>query len=822
MGFKKRRLRYLGLSMSLILVFVVACAGAVEEAVTSTPTSALGPTAPSGITPSEYEPPHNKPGPAVDRIYFSAFDVDRAPLELRQGAMDAYIFGLKIAAARDLSDATDVRLFEAPASMISIILNPAPAPEGQLNPFSIREVRQAFQRLVDREFIAAEIYGGRALPMTTHVSPLDFDFLTIFDQVRGSSITYEPEFAREEIRRAMTQAGAELVDGVWHYQDRPIRVKFITRVEDERRDVGNLISAELEQAGFRVERAYLPFAPAILTVYSSDPQAFQWHLYTEGWGRGSPQRYDFSSINQMAAPWLGNMPGWREVGFWQFENPELDEIGKRIFTGQFSSLEERNQLYRQATQLAIEDSVRIWVATILNSFPAVQELTGVTEDLVAGPRSIWTLRAAYVPGKEELTVGNLWVWTERTTWNPVGGFGDVYSVDIWRNMYDPPIWNHPFTGIPIPFRADFQVETAGPNGKLSVDRDAFMWDAEAGQWRTVGDGIQATSKVIFDYSKYFQSVWHHGQPITMADVLYDIFQNFDIAYNTDKARIEVALAVTSRPFLETFRGFRVLDENRLEVYLDFWHFDSNYIAAFASPASLSMPWEILAAMDTLVFEKRRAAYSDTSAGRFQVPWLSLVMKTDALLVQNTLRDLAKAGQFPEEVFTMGGSSFVSLKEAQERYEAAMSWFETNEHLMISNGPFYLADYDPPAQFAELRAFRDPTYPFKPGDWFFGTPQLLEFLEIDAETINAGSPAEIRLKVEGPGSLGVRYLLLDLAAGEVVASGEATRLSPGEFAVELDGSFTAGLTSTLYQLFLAAHSDEISQITERRINIAVQG
>ena len=32
-----------------------------------------------------------------------------------------------------------------------------------------------------------------------------------------------------------------------------------------------------------------------------------------------------------------------------------------------------------------------------------------------------------------------------------GGFGDVYSNDIWRNLHDPPLWNHPFTGIPMPF-----------------------------------------------------------------------------------------------------------------------------------------------------------------------------------------------------------------------------------------------------------------------------------------------------------------------------------------------------------------------------------
>src|SRR3972149_6744497 len=174
------------------------------------------------------------------------------------------------------------------------------------------------------------------------------------------------------IADALRKAGATLREGRWNYREKPIQVRFIIRVEEERGEVGDLIRAELDKAGLTVIPVYDSFAPAILTVYGSDPQLFQWHLYTEGWGKG------------------------------------------------------------------------------------------VTEDVASGPRSLWTLREAYVPGKDTLTIGNLWVWTERSTWNPIGGFGDVYSNDIWQNVYDPPLWRHPFTGVPIPFRATYQVTTAGP------------------------------------------------------------------------------------------------------------------------------------------------------------------------------------------------------------------------------------------------------------------------------------------------------------------------------------------------------------------------
>ena len=79
-------------------------------------------------------PPLQEPGPAVDRLYFKAFDVDRAPLDIRQGEMDLYLFGLKVAAATELRGEQDVAIYEAPATTLSIILNPAPCARRSAEP----------------------------------------------------------------------------------------------------------------------------------------------------------------------------------------------------------------------------------------------------------------------------------------------------------------------------------------------------------------------------------------------------------------------------------------------------------------------------------------------------------------------------------------------------------------------------------------------------------------------------------------------------------------------------------------------------------------
>ena len=71
--------------------------------------------------------------------------------------------------------------------------------------------------------------------------------------------------------------------------------------------------------------------------------------------------------------------------------------------------------------------------------------------------------------------------------------------------------------------------------------------ADPGQFLIELAGSTAVSKVTFDYSGYTDSVWHHGQPITLADAVYSIAQTFDLAYDEEKAKIETALAVIEGP-----------------------------------------------------------------------------------------------------------------------------------------------------------------------------------------------------------------------------------------------------------------------------------
>ena len=69
------------------------------------------------------------------------------------------------------------------------------------------------------------------------------------------------------------------------------------------------------------------------------------------------------------------------------------------------------------------------------------------------------------------------------SWNPISGFSDVYSNQIWLNLYDPGVFSHPFTGKTIPIRTEWQVENFGSDNKIMVPEDAIIWDINNQKWK---------------------------------------------------------------------------------------------------------------------------------------------------------------------------------------------------------------------------------------------------------------------------------------------------------------------------------------------------
>ncbi len=772
------------------------------------------------IAGEEYIPPHNNPGPAMDRIIFKKVDQDLAPKLIERGDIDLYLYSLKIPTAREYMKSESVKIYQAPSTTISILLNPAPAQSGDLNPFSIPEIRFAVNYLIDREYIAKSIYGGFAIPMYSHVSSLDYDYLFVSELIRKYQFSYDPDYARVIISEALEKAGAKLENGKWVYNGKPIELSFIIRVEDERRELGNMLSEELERMGFVVKRNYMDFAQAMSIVYRTDPKAFEWHLYTEGWAKGVAEKYDYVTINQMCTPWLGYMPGWLEYGFWQYTNDRIDKLGKELFKGEYNDLEERNKLYTELTKLCLEEAVRIWVVIVNNPFTLRADLKGISMDVVSGLRSLWTLRSIYTD-RPELIVGHLWVRPYMgSAWNPVGGFTDVYSADIWKQLYDPPHIRDPSTGLPKPFRANYKVIESHPLSEVRVPDDAFVWDSEKNSWVNVPAGTKAKSRVVFNYARYINSKWHHGVEITLADFLYSLYQSYDLVYNPNKSSIEVSLSTTRKPILETFKGFRIINQTSIEVYVDYWHPIEEYIAEYAEPWGVVMPWELLYGMDIMVFEENIAAYSDTAAARLQVDWLDLIEPKQCRRLISIFERLRDQGRYPAEVFSLFGKSYESLENSLKRYNAIITWFKNHGHLVVSNGAFYLeAIGSVTEQYAELRAFRDKSYPFTPKDFYVSIPRKIELYTPTAIQASKDEIIKFDVEVRGVAESYLKISLVDPHTQEVLYT-DLMRIQEEKKTVEIPLEVVARLKPDIYKIYITAFSNFTSVISERFIEISL--
>jgi peptide/nickel transport system substrate-binding protein len=122
----------------------------------------------------------------------------------------------------------------------------------------------------------------------------------------------------------------------------------------------------------------------------------------------------------------------------------------------------------------------------------------------------------------------------------------------------------------------------------------------------------------------------------------------------------------------------------------------------------------------------------------------------------------------------------------------------------------------------MHAFRDPSYPFRPGDWDFGSFPEIEITRADSVRLRPGQSTEIRASVKGPGRLGLRYLLVDPSTRSVVTTGEARPgTGEGEFVVSLPAELTTKLFPGLYQMSLVAYSDSIAFVVDRTVDIDVE-
>jgi len=647
---------------------------------------------------------YSEKGTNFNKVEFIQYSDDNTAVEeVENGHLDVYYSAIPLDRL-DNQSRQNLQIFQSAGTSYSLLINPAVSE--QFNPFSIQQVRFALNYLIDRDLIVDEVLNGYGVQMISAYKPYDPDYLSILGELQSFNFKHNPGLANQLISGALEKAGAQKIGGTWYYDSKPISVTIFIRNDDPlRKSIGEILASQLHDVGFTVKKDYGDLTKAFSTVYGSNPSDMKWNIYTEGWTMSGFVRYDSVITAQMYSPWYSNMPGFNNPSYWNFREPEIDSLSKAIFFGNFTSSEQRSNLINQAVDRGIHDSVRIFLACKIDQFIANKKVTGIINDFGAGITSRFTPINAR-SDSDTLTIGVKKIYSG--AWNPIGGFTDSSSQQIWGTISDPGSFKNPYTGYTIPVRSDWQVQTAGPLDKLNVPSDAIFWNTEKQKWTQVGSGIKATSKVTF-HLKFGN--WHNQVPMDMNDVLYGIY--FLYQWGADKTNgtmtFDSEYSPKANQAAKTLVGVRVVDGHTIEVYQNYWHFDVNEIADSAQvwPA---MPWEVVYSMEKAVTDGK-LAFSRSDAMSKDVGWMSLIIPNDANVIKINLEDFEKGRSIPPALSYVADSNYFD-----SRYNASISWIAEHGHAVISDGPYYLDSYSPDARKITIKAFDSPTYPFKSGYW----------------------------------------------------------------------------------------------------------
>ncbi len=674
----------------------------------------------------------------------------------------------------------------------------------RLNPFASPKIREAMNWLIDRRFIAEEIMRGLGRPRYLPIASGFPDFARLADVARGLEIRYapNPNRARAVISEEMVKLGASLVGGKWQYRGRPVTLTFLIRTEDDRRAIGEYVAGLLEGVGLSVERRLGTAAELSPLWIGGDPSKGQWHLYTGGWISTVISRDDGGTFDFYYTPRGLERPLWQAYK----PSPEFNRVADRLGRSDFTTMAERNRLFARALELALQDSVRIWLVEESSISPRREEIK-VVADLAGGISGsvLWPFTIRY----EGRTGGTVRIGVPSMLpepWNPIGGSNWIFDTTLYRATQDYATITNPFTGLELPQRverAEVFVKQGLPVSKtldwvslqfvpqIRVPESAFIsWDPKAQRFVTVGEkhpkGLTARTKVVvyFERSLFKKVQWHDGTALSMGDIMLGWILTFDRAMEAS-ALFDESSVPGFESFERTFRGFRIVQEDPLvvEVYSDAFTMDAESIAGGAAVAFWPLygfgpgPWHTLA-LGIRAEAAGEVAFSQDKAAKQKVEQLNYVAGPTLAALDRHLA-AARAENFIP--YKPALSKYISAEEARTRWTFLTHWREGRGHFWVGMGPFLLQRVSPVEKVVELRRFG--RFPDPSTKWVrFDEPMLASVAASGPPSVRIGDEAAVDVRITFKGRPypaqeieEVKFLLFN-AKSELVASGAAKRVA----------------------------------------------
>ena len=785
--------------------------------------------------------PVTRVGSWVDTVIMSEEpSSDSAVTRLEAGDIDVYAYNIaEPAIAERILDSDTLQSKKAYGNYNEMTFNPA-GPEledGSLNPFAVPRIREAMNWLIDRSYIAQEISGGLARPRFVPINFASKDSALLAAEIAAIELQYQydPERAEEVITEEMENLGAEMADGVWTYNGEPVELIGLIRNEDERLEIGDYVANQLEDIGFTVTRDYKTSAEASPCWISSDPIGGCFHFYTGGWVSTAISRDAGSNFSFFYTP--DGLP----FPLWQAYTPtdEFYEISKALLNNDFNTMEERRELMVQALDMALKDSVRIWLKDDVGIAPHTADVQ-VASDLSGSIYGSWmwghTIRFEDdIGGAMNIAMPS--IMTE--PWNPIAGTNWVYDMMPIRGTQRMAVIPDPFTGVNLPMSlasAEVQILEGLPVAQnmdwaslefvdeITVPDDAWTdWDAENQVFITAGEKYTETetvkTKVVMHYEDDFfdKVMWHDGSPFTLGDFVMFMIMQFDRAKEASPI-FDEAYVPEFNSFMEAFRGWRIVSEDPfvLEYYTNAYSLDlennvSNFRAAHPSAYGngAEAPWHTLL-LGWLAEANGEAAFSSDKAEGLEVEWMNYIAGPTLEIMKANLDTVQEEGTIPYEA-TLG--DYISAEEAEARYANLQEWYRRYGHFWVSTGPLFLQRAFPVEGTLILQ--NNPNYPDTAARWarFTGGAPVPEVVVDGPGEVAIGEEAvfdvfadlaeDVPYPVDDMGQ--AKFLVFD-ATGALAFTGDAEAVEDGYWQVTLTSDMTSELEAGSNELAAIMVSD----------------
>ncbi|NLJ75059.1 MAG: ABC transporter substrate-binding protein [Firmicutes bacterium] len=689
--------------------------------------------------------------------------------------------------------------------------------DGRLNPLSNRRIREATNMMVDRDYIAQEIYGGLAIPKYTLLNSSFVDYSRVVEKVRELELKYAPnlELADEIISEEMIGMGAERIDGIWHYQGEPIELLILARSEDERAPLGEYIAEQFEKIGFKTVVDYRTGGEASPVWMMGDPWLGKWHVYTGGWSAPMVYRDQGHIFNQMYTRRTMSQPVFQALE----PIPELDEISDRLYRKQYTSMEERKELFERALELAFQDSPRIFIVDKTAFVPrradinVASDLAGQVSGTALWPSTI--RRGDEVGGRVVIAQPQVLV----EPWNPVAGSNWTFDQTAIRATMDRGIVADPYTGnywghridrtevyvkegLPVEKTLDWVSLEFVP--EIQVPEDAWTdWDPVEQRFITVGEkypeGLTCLRKSVVYYPENFYEIakWHDGSPVSLGDFVFWFILEFDRGMEESLIFDESAVAGLDT-LRASFRGWKITSQDPLifEYYSDSWSLDAESMAADLFPVEFNYgkaPWHTLA-LGMLAEMNGELAFSVSKANKLEAEWLGFHSGPSLPILAKHLDEAIADGYIPYAKFL---DDYISEEEMQNRYANAKRWYEEKGHFWIGDGPMYLEKVYPVEKIVHLK--RNTAYSEPADKWsMFDEPRIADVVVSGPARVKGGETAVFEVDVtfkDEPYALDdmkeVKFIVLD-ASGNVALSGFGEGMADGKFEIVLSEEETKNL------------------------------